>query len=200
MGIDFKNENISDIDFCEKNYTIHLDLSEGENPFLDDGYEFNINYLKIVHKNAIKIFEDLFFDSGSIDIVHLNYLYDNKFRKTRFSDKYTVLDKDITPKLKCYKNYEDIVIYEFNYNDINLSDIKYKKLLKSICNQDFKGKYPTINQRENYSSIYFLEASHKFLYHLYDDRGLWLYFENEETYSHFKEKYNNLLLNICDEN
>ena len=44
---------------------------------------------------------------------------------------------------------------EFSYK-CSIKDIKYKKLLKAISNQDFKGLVPNINQNDNYSEIYII--------------------------------------------
>ena len=58
--------------------------------------------------------------------------------------------------LKNIKRKDDkIFCEEFSYK-CSIKDIKYKKLLKAISNQDFKGLVPNINQNDNYSEIYII--------------------------------------------
>ncbi len=47
--------SVSDLNFSEVENAMHLDLSEGEYPFLDDGKSFNKNYFTKIHRNAIQI-------------------------------------------------------------------------------------------------------------------------------------------------
>ncbi|HCD3718906.1 TPA: DUF3885 domain-containing protein, partial [Staphylococcus aureus] len=81
----------------------------------------------------------------------------------------------------------------------SIKDIKYKKLLKAISNQDFKGLVPNINQNDTYSEIYIINNTKNLIYHLYDDRGLWLAFNNNEDYARYSEKYNDLISEFDNE-
>ena len=58
---------------------------------------------------------------------------------------------------KEYKKEKDdnILCEEFSYK-CSIKDIKYKKLLKAISNQDFKELVPNINQNHSYSEIYII--------------------------------------------
>ncbi|WP_422062474.1 DUF3885 domain-containing protein [Staphylococcus felis] len=71
--------------------------------------------------------------------------------------------------------------------------------MRAICNQDFKGLFPTINQKDNYLDIYLMDSKRGILYHLYDDRGLWLYFVNKQSYIRYSRKYSNLLFDVSNE-
>ncbi|HDV6259705.1 TPA: hypothetical protein RJQ32_002290, partial [Staphylococcus pseudintermedius] len=51
---------VSGLKFSEGENAVHLDLSEGEYPFLDDGKCFNKDYFARIHNNAIQILQDLF--------------------------------------------------------------------------------------------------------------------------------------------
>ncbi|WP_423790724.1 DUF3885 domain-containing protein [Macrococcus armenti] len=70
--------------------------------------------------------------------------------------------------------------------------MKYKKLIKAICNQDFSGLHPNINQRDIYSSIFFININKDVLLHIYDDRGLTIAFDDEKRFEKFIEKYRHL--------
>lgn len=72
---------VSGLKFSEGENAVHLDLSEGEYPFLDDGKSFNKDYFARIHNNAIQILQDLFQQSNTIDIVLLYYLYGDSFKK-----------------------------------------------------------------------------------------------------------------------
>lgn len=62
--------------------TIHLRLSEDKYQFLEDNNTINNAYFSIVYKNAINIFEDLSSFSDSINLVHVVYSYNNRYKKT----------------------------------------------------------------------------------------------------------------------
>jgi hypothetical protein len=94
-------------------------------------------------------------------------------------------------------NDDDVLCNELSYNCF-IEDIKYKKLLKAITNQDFKDLIPNINQRYNYSEIYIINTSKNLIYHLYDDRDLWLAFHNNQDYLRCCNKYSQLVSNIVD--
>ncbi|HEK6162674.1 TPA: DUF3885 domain-containing protein [Staphylococcus aureus] len=191
--------SVSDLNFSEVENAMHLDLSEGEYPFLDDGKSFSKNYFTKIHRNAIQILQDLFQQSKTIDIVLVYYLYGNSFKKTRFKEKFSYFNNDETPSFKEYINDEGIQCYVFAFKNKSLKDLNYKKLARAICNQDFKGLFPTINQKDNYLDIYLMDSERGILYHLYDDRGLWLYFINKQSYTNYSQKYSNLLFDVSDE-
>lgn len=48
------NERINEINYCEVNNAIHLDLSEGESPFSECN-RYNNKYFINVHNNTIRI-------------------------------------------------------------------------------------------------------------------------------------------------
>ncbi|HDV6027703.1 TPA: DUF3885 domain-containing protein, partial [Staphylococcus pseudintermedius] len=100
---------------------------------------------------------------------------------------------------KEYINDEGIQCYIFSYKNKNLKDLNYKKLVRAISNQDFKGLFPTINQKDNYLDIYLMDSKRGILFHLYDDRGLWLYFLNKQSYKIYSQKYSNLLFDVSHE-
>lgn len=190
---------VSGLKFSEGENAVHLDLSEGEYPFLDDGKSFNKDYFARIHNNAIQILQDLFQQSNTIDIVLLYYLYGDSFKKTRFKEKFSYFNNNEIPDFKEYINDEGIQCYIFSYKNKNLKDLNYKKLVRAISNQDFKGLFPTINQKDNYLDIYLMDSKRGILFHLYDDRGLWLYFLNKQSYKIYSQKYSNLLFDVSNE-
>ncbi|AKS67637.1 DUF3885 domain-containing protein [Staphylococcus coagulans] len=200
MYFDKGNLDIKKLNFWELQNTIHLSLSEKEYPFLDDSITLNKAYFSTVHENAINIFEDLFSHTDSIKLVQVVYSYNTPYRKTNIIKKFTSLSIEELSYFKEYLKVNDdtALCDEFAYH-CSIKDIKYKKLLKAIANQDFKGLVPNINQDYNFSEIYILNRTKNLLYHLYDDRGLWVAFNNNEDFLRFSKKYNHLILEIENE-
>ncbi|WP_239748031.1 MULTISPECIES: DUF3885 domain-containing protein [unclassified Mammaliicoccus] len=201
MYFDINNLNIKKINFGIMKNSIHLNLSDDKYQFLEDGDTINNDYFLTVYKNAIHIFEDLFSLSDSINLVHVVYSYTRPYRKTNFIKKFTSLTKD---ELSYFKEYvksnddDEVLCEEFSYN-CSIKELKYKKLLKAISNQDFKGLVPNINQNYNYSEIYIINNTKNLIYHLYDDRGLWLAFNKNEDYARYSKKYSDLILDLDNE-
>ncbi|HBM8001111.1 TPA: DUF3885 domain-containing protein [Staphylococcus aureus] len=200
MCFDINNLNIKKLNFRKVKNAIHLSLSGDKYQFLEDGKTINNTYFLAVYDNAINIFEDLFSPSDSINLVYVVYVYNEPYKKTNVIRKFTSLTIDELYYFKEYKKEKDdnILCEEFSYK-CSIKDIKYKKLLKAISNQDFKGLVPNINQNDNYSEIYIINNTKNVIYHLYDDRGLWLAFNNNEDYARYSEKYNDLISEFDNE-
>ncbi|MCJ1764024.1 DUF3885 domain-containing protein [Mammaliicoccus sciuri] len=197
MYFDTDSADIKLLNFGDLQKAIHLNLSDDKYQFLEDGVTINNDYFLTVYKNAINIFEELFSPSDSINLVHVVYVYNKPYKKTNIIKKFTSLTID---ELSYFKenikmNNDNIMCEEFSYN-CSRKDIKYKKLLKAISNQDFKGLVPNINQDYNYSEIYIINNTKNLIYHLYDDRGLWLAFYKSEDYLLYSKKYSHLILDI----
>ncbi|MCD8897851.1 DUF3885 domain-containing protein [Mammaliicoccus sciuri] len=198
MYFDIKSVDIKKLNFGKMKNAIHLNLSDDKYQLLEDGNTINKAYFFAVYENAINIFEDLFSPSDSINLIHVVYVYNEPYRKTNIIKKYTSLTID---ELSYFKEYiktnddDNILCEEFSYK-CTIKDIKYKKLLKAISNQDFKELVPNINQNHSYSEIYIINNTKNLIYHLYDDRGLWLAFNNTEDYAIYSKKYSNLILDL----
>lgn len=78
-------------------------------------------------------------------------------------------------------------------------DIKYQKLIKAICNQDFPSLIPNMNQGETYSSIYFINVDKGILFHLYDDRGFIVVFSHTDDFEAFKQNHDELEFQVYTE-
>ncbi len=197
MYFDTDSADIKLLNFGDLQKAIHLNLSDDKYQFLEDGVTINNDYFLTVYKNAINIFEELFSPSDSINLVHVVYVYNKPYKKTNIIKKFTSLTIDELSYFKEYikMNNDNIMCEEFSYN-CSRKDIKYKKLLKAISNQDFKGLVPNINQDYNYSEIYIINNTKNLIYHLYDDRGLWLAFYKSEDYLLYSKKYSHLILDI----
>ncbi|QDR64712.1 DUF3885 domain-containing protein [Mammaliicoccus sciuri] len=197
MYFDADSVDIKLLNFGDLQKAIHLNLSDDKYQLLEDGVTINNDYFLTVYKNAINIFEELFSPSDSINLVHVVYVYNKPYKKTNIIKKFTSLTIDELSYFKEYikTNDDNIMCEAFSYN-CSRKDIKYKKLLKAISNQDFKGLVPNINQDYNYSEIYIINNTKNLIYHLYDDRGLWVAFYKSEDYLLYSKKYSHLILDI----
>lgn len=197
MYFDADSVDIKLLNFGDLQKAIHINLSDDKYQLLEDGVTINNDYFLTVYKNAINIFEELFSPSDSINLVHVVYVYNKPYKKTNIIKKFTSLTIDELSYFKEYikTNDDNIMCEAFSYN-CSRKDIKYKKLLKAISNQDFKGLVPNINQDYNYSEIYIINNTKNLIYHLYDDRGLWVAFYKSEDYLLYSKKYSHLILDI----
>ncbi|CAG7914357.1 hypothetical protein SSCS72_02156 [Mammaliicoccus sciuri] len=197
MYFDADSVDIKLLNFGDLQKAIHLNLSDDKYQLLEDGVTINNDYFLTVYKNAINIFEELFSPLDSINLVHVVYVYNKPYKKTNIIKKFTSLTIDELSYFKEYikTNDDNIMCEAFSYN-CSRKDIKYKKLLKAISNQDFKGLVPNINQDYNYSEIYIINNTKNLIYHLYDDRGLWVAFYKSEDYLLYSKKYSHLILDI----
>ena len=200
MYFDKDNIDIKTLNFRNLESTCHLSLSEGQYLLLDGGDTINQDYFSTVYKNAINIFEDLFWSSDFINLVHVVYTYNKPYKKTNMIKKFTTLSLEELFYFKEYRKVDDndVLCDEFTYHCF-VSNIKYKRLLKAISNQDFKGLIPNIKQDYNYSEIYIINNTKNLIYHLYDDRGLWLAFNKDEDFSRYCKKYSHLIFDIDNE-
>ncbi len=159
---------------------------------------------RVIKKNEVnKVINIMYFDKGNLDIKKLNFWeLQNTIHLSLSEKEYPFLDDSITLNKAYFSTVHEnaINIFEdlFSHTD-SIKDIKYRKLLKAIANQDFKGLVPNINQDYNFSEIYILNRTKNLLYHLYDDRGLWVAFNNNEDFVRFSKKYNHLILEIENE-
>lgn len=88
MYFDKDNIDIKTLNFRNLESTCHLSLSEGQYQLLDGGDTINQDYFSTVYKNAINIFEDLFWSSDFINLVHVVYTYNKPYKKTNMKKIY----------------------------------------------------------------------------------------------------------------
>lgn len=184
--------SIKDINFNNLKNTYNVYLENELSQIEEDGTNTNNVYFENVYRKAIGIFDEIFDSKDHIKLIHsisTNYLTP---RKSRFSEKF--LSKQIASSYK----YDQIIRDDDIFKIVNVfeyqctkNDIKYRKLIKAICNQDFPNLAPNINQKETFSSIYFINVDKGILFYLYDDRGFIITFNSAEDFGIFKKKHIN---------
>ena len=185
----FPNVDFRNIEFMKLDDTIHLSFGQYCSPFMESSDNLNPNYFNLVYDHSISIFEDLFAKSSRIQLIHVVSEWDIGFKQTRFSHRF--LNKRLVPQYDTYHNLynPEITRHAFIY-ECTREDIKYKKLLKAINNQDFPSLQPSINQNNaNFSELYFLNRDNGVIFHIYDDRGVWISFDDKVTLDDVAQRY-----------
>ncbi len=146
---------------------------------------YDVENLRQIKERSTTIFDQVFGDSDELllitDIhcekkdpylqkhpanVYLKYVKSSKLRKK--------LSHTILPCLTWDEEDEDfhnMVTHRFVL-PCTKSDIRYRQLLSAISYEDFN--HPTTILKHHFSAgydIYFINATKKMIYHLYDDRG-----------------------------
>lgn len=158
---------------------------------------YNKKYFSEALKRAISIFEATFSKGDNITFVCQNYAFrkSGRIRKNGFllkqikstdivfTKRRDIYVDNLFSCKKCY--YQRVTI-----SKLNLEQICYKNILKSIINQDFADIYPSIAQE-----CYFVNNSKNLILNLYDDRGMDVIAIQKETLQSLYETHNNWILN-----
>ena len=147
-------------------------------------------YMKTVYDRAISIFENVNDANDDIFLFILDYGNHHKmknYKKIKLFDRY-LKDSKLKYKINIVKtNSYDEVEEEVTLTYIlkcKISDLNYPKLLNSIAHSDFLIR-PYISQ-----SCYIINTTKNKIYHMYDDRGLDIFSNSQETIRDAYEKYN----------
>ncbi len=151
--------------------TLHSSLIE-QYPFLENG-ELDMDYIDATIKKASDIYRHLDF-RGDLFLV-----YDNVFNPS--SKKEAQFLESILVKLKRKEEYS----YEWFNEDgqefhksirriYQVEALKIKELFQQIVLSDFGGDYDLV------SSIFIIDIDSKTIFHLYDDRGLYIMAREEK--------------------
>ncbi|WP_301420960.1 DUF3885 domain-containing protein [Mammaliicoccus lentus] len=188
-----KINSIKDIDFNTLKNTYNVYLENELSQIEGNGIETNNSYFQNVYNKAIRVFDEIFDLKDQIKLIHSISTNNVTPRNSRFSKRF--LSKQIASSYK----YEQIIKTDDIFKISNVftyqckkKDIKYEKLIKAICNQDFPNLTPNINQQETFSSIYFINIDKEILFHLYDDRGFVIVFSDEKDFETFKQSHEEL--------
>ncbi len=192
--------SIKDIDFNTLKHSYHAYLENELYQVDSNGVDMNTAYFQSVYNKAIAIFDEIFDLKDHIKMIHSISTNLVMPRRTRFSKKF--LSKKVVSSYK----YEQIIGYNDIFEIANVftyqckkGDIKYQKLIKAICNQDFPSLIPNMNQGETYSSIYFINVDKGILFHLYDDRGFIVAFSHTDDFEAFKQNHDELEFQVYTE-
>ncbi|APP15818.1 MULTISPECIES: DUF3885 domain-containing protein [Bacillus] len=185
FNIDLINDS-----FDELPLSLHIQLEKEMYQFNDQG-NLNPQYFNKVYNVAISIFDELF---GENDLLFVVTIVRSEHSLQRPIGVYSKYSKKINKYRLNVKNYKDENGKVIQYSlETKKQHIEYKKIIKAICNQDFKSMAPRFNDKySSYPEIFFINKD--FIYHIYDDRGAFLLFKDERKYEKFKTKYSTLMV------
>lgn len=169
-----KQYNVEDGVLCQLRYKymLHIDLCN-QYPYLEDG-SLNETYVKICTEKAIEVFNFMKF-SHNLLIVYDDIYSNHGIREKEFVE--SILENIIQ-----YDNYkldwifpEDDTINTCNRRIYQVEKIDIEKLFREIVLSDIGGELDLV------SSIFVIDLDTGCIFHLYDDRGLYL-FDLREDY------------------
>ncbi len=152
-------------------YMLHVDLSN-EYPYLKEG-SLNEKYVKECTKKAMEVFKSMKMNNN------LLVVYDDIYNSHGITEKDFVestLENTIqydNYKLK-WKFPDNEDIYTCNRYLYQFEKVNIQKLFKEIILSDIGGNMKLC------SAIFIIDIDIGNIFHLYDDRGLYIYFPKEE--------------------
>ena len=170
-------------------YMLHINLSK-KYQFLEDD-SLNEDYVKECIKKAMEVFRTMGFGNNLLvvyDDIHDNHGLEEKdfiestLRNIIQCDNYKLKWK--------YPDGEDI--YICNRHIYQVGEIDIKNLFREIVIADIGGKLDLI------SSIFIMDIDTKFIFHLYDDRGLFLYAKKEKDLLDVWNKFYDDIFTDCE--
>lgn len=162
-------------------YMLHVDLSK-KYQYLEDG-SLNEDYVKECTEKAIEVFNFMKFSHN------LLIIYDDIYSSHGTKEKEFV--EGALKNINQYDNYkldwkfpEDDDVYTCNRRIYQVEKVDIERLFKEIIISDIGGELDLT------SSIFIIDMDTGCIFHLYDDRGLYLFAPKEEYLSNvWKEFY-----------
>ncbi|MGM0845649.1 MAG: DUF3885 domain-containing protein [Bacillota bacterium] len=157
----------------------------------------NHNRFKVVYRQALSIFNILFYEQDDMFLVS-NLYFNQKNRKTPKSKIYDHYLKNTYLKYKVQvdtlqfrsddSDTDECYISQFSLS-CRKTDINYPLLIKAACNEDFPLK-PRFRRgsRPLYTDVYFINVSKNIIFFIYDDRGCEIFGADEKILRSTLEK------------
>jgi hypothetical protein len=190
LNNNFKGLRLKTPLFYNWNHGLRFDLQGGDTN-TDD-------YFKEVTRRASTIFQTAFGKSDKVYLVFIDWKY--KRRKIRFGN-FIFKQIDKLRKAEVYYSKEqglycpddnyDVAIIKLTSDRINLENI-----FTAIGHSDFPPRQPRLDNSRSLTSkeVYFLNIGKKFIFHMYDDRGLDIIAKDKETLRSIYERHSDLIL------
>ena len=178
--------------FYSWNYGLRFDLQDKKLRTSDDKY-----FVEVVRR-ATKIFETAFDYSDRIIFMFMDYKW--RRRKIKHTN-YVFRQIDKLEKSEIFYTKKRSVYYQNDIYNIALvkltaNRINYKNILTAIGHSDFPPRQPRL---DNYGGltdkvIFFINIDKKFIFNMYDDRGLDIIAADKEILRPIYEKHNDWIL------
>lgn len=152
------------------------------------------NYLNIAYQKAKTLFEEIHSPNDEIFLLVVDYaVFNKRYKKTGIFTRY-IKEKSLKRRLHIVtRGWHDPDFGEerCTYSYIikcKVSELHYLKLLRAISNVDFM-KQPFVKQ-----SCFIINTNTSTIFHMYDDRGLDLLANHDDTIKHIYQKYSSWIL------
>ncbi|MFS0656857.1 hypothetical protein [Bacillus sp. 179-C3.3 HS] len=191
FNIDLMNDSFNEVPL-----SLHIELEKEMYQFDDQG-DLNSCYFTKVYHVAINIFDELFGENDSLFFVTIVRSEHSLRRPIGVYRKYSTKTNQYRLNAKSIKD-ENGNVFQYSL-ETQKQHIEYKKIIKAICHQDFKGMTPRFNDKSSqYPEVFFINKDKGVIYHIYDDRGAFLIFKDERKYEEFKAKYRTFMVGEDD--
>lgn len=147
------------------------------------------NYLNTTYQKAKTLFEEIHSPNDEVFLLVVDYaVFNKRYKKTRIFDRY-IKEKSLKRRLHIVARslYDPVFDEErCTYSYIikcKVSELHYLKLLRAISYVDFM-KQPFVKQ-----SCFIINTNASTIFHMYDDRGLDLHANHNDTIKHIYQKY-----------
>ncbi|WP_051404786.1 DUF3885 domain-containing protein [Bacillus cihuensis] len=152
------------------------------------------NYLNTAYQKAKTLFDEIHSPNDEIFLLIVDYtVFNKRYKKTRIFDRY-IKEKSLKRRLQIVESScpdPDFDEERFTYSYIikcKVSELYYLKLLRDLSYVDFM-KQPPVNQ-----SCFIINTNTSTIFHMYDDRGLDLLANHNDTIKHIYQKYSSWIL------
>lgn len=200
----YLQEKFGYMDLFERTYRTHdcvLQLVFGMNLEIstEGGAVSNRTYFEMVYKDMIDIFEEIFQEDDEmyfVTLLYKDYPLPKGHHKLRVFNRFIKM-KNIVRQISYAKKDIELFGHKSQVTQYSLrcekDDIRYKTLLKAICNQDFASLQPQLNVNGvNFTQFIFINKTRGILLDIYDDRGGFILASQKEDRDKFEEKYQDL--------
>ena len=194
----FKDIDLFEDSFVDEEFAIHLQFEKELYQFKEGSNELNHHYFSHVYQKATEIFEGIFEEEDELYLVlhQRREGHSNKYKKINFFSRYLKNQKNkykVRYEQREMEDGDQIIQYELSLFD--KKEFHYKRLIKAMCNQDFRGLKPRFNDKGSYyPEIFFINKSKGIILNIYDDRGCIIVVNNEEDLKYYQDKYRSQLL------
>ncbi|MGX4685611.1 DUF3885 domain-containing protein [Vagococcus sp. JNUCC 83] len=163
-------------------YQQAVDLYPDMYPFLEDG-SYNEEMFFLTYTTLKSVLTDLLFKEDKVIILINKYPLLNKNKTDKILHKIVKNIREITLSEQTFDCFnDDIDDYHRLQIETTCSNIKWKKLILCVINQDFPDRRPQFKIKNSLRTpeIYLINPISELMIHIYDDRGYIIY-SNDKT-------------------
>ncbi|QQY78819.1 uncharacterized protein DUF3885 [Keratinibaculum paraultunense] len=178
-------------------YVLHIDKLSEKYQYLEDG-NLNELYVEECIQKAIEIFKFMEYSDNLLVVYEDLFGQENEKEKEFLESTLTDVIQYDTYKLKwkypIYKDdlpiHQDDEVYTCIRHLYHVKEINIQKLFREIILSDIGGKMDFC------SSVFIIDINSGYIFHLYDDRGLFLFAPKEEHLTDVWKKFHDSIFTL----